>query len=270
MVDVQEILSKLEANFFCTGQVSVDPNSGEVSVTGSVKVKGRNLKALPVTFNRVKYDFIIAYQELTTLKGTPVWVGRDFNCSVNRLKTLKLGPKHVGRDFLCDHNRLKSLKYAPVQVGRSFDFSDNFITSLEHSPQKVPGFYKCSRNMLTSLDHAPDNVKALFCNYNLLTSLKGAPKFISSTLWCSGNRLQSLEGLPEHASDIILNLADSPQLPLLRLLAVQGLKRVDLGLHFKQDIRQQIIDKYLGQGRSGALLAAAELIRAGHSENARW
>jgi hypothetical protein len=44
---------------------------------------------------------------------------------------------------------------------------------------------------------------------------------------------------------------------------------VSLGYDAPQPV-SDIIHKYLGQGKAGALKAAAELIKAGYKDNARW
>ena len=155
----------------------------------------------------------------------------------------------------------------PVKFGTvsgSFYCTYNQVTSLEGAPSHVSDYFDCTRNQLTSLEGAPDQVSGDFnCSHNQLTSLVGAPSHVSGNFYCFGNQFKSLEGAPDHVGKFWCTYSKS--LPLLRLVAyprvrIQG---APPGL-------EEIIRKYEGQGKPGALKAAAELIRAGYKDNARW
>lgn len=181
----------------------------------------------------------------------------------------------------------------PVQFGKvtgNFYCIDKGLTSLKGSPQTVGGTFYCSKNRLTELTHAPKKVDGnFFCYHNKLTSLVGSPQTVGGAYNCSNNSLTSLTGAPSHIGDIyypqvfscldnplatledapsvvaLFGVTYSPTLPLLRLCNYQ---------HWVLDKSPfavtAILIKHKGKGRSGALLAAAELIRAGYAENARW
>ena len=108
------------------------------------------------TNKKIKYEFKLdengdvdcSFNNLTTLKGSPQKVDRDFNCSSNQLTTLKGSPQKVDRDFDCNHNQLTTLKGAPQEIGRNFSCGFNNLTTLEGAPQKVGGNFFCNSNKI--------------------------------------------------------------------------------------------------------------------------
>jgi len=141
---------------------------------------------------------------------------------------------------------------------------------------KVSGDFVCSSKMLETLVGSPKKVgERYYCSGNLLTSLLGAPEHVGTDFYCVGNnQLTSLEGLPETLKGVFF-VSWNPKLPLLRSLVAKEIDlRGDLsftnakyGDMFKV---KGILNKYAGEGKVGAIKAAAELIRAGYKENARW
>jgi hypothetical protein len=83
------------------------------------------------------------------------------------------------------------------------------------------------------------------CGRNQLTTLEGAPSSVGGSFYCSY----------------------SDNLPLLRLLLIKDVKEIYLVPI--NDIVEDILNKYIGQGRGGALACAAELTKAGFKNNAR-
>lgn len=102
------------------------------------------------------------------------------------------------------------------------------------------------------------------CDQNNLTTLKGAPTETGLYFSCRNNPLVSLEGLPAKVGALCW-ATWSPHLPLLRLLNLNSLKLLEAPNEV-----EHIITKYKGQGKPGAIKAAAELVRAGYRDNARW
>jgi hypothetical protein len=145
-------------------------------------------------------------------------------------------------------NDIKIAKF-PVQFGNvSGDFScdNNQLTTLQGAPQSVGGYFSCNVNQLITLQGAPTSVGGdFYCHYNKLTTLEGAPKSVSGDFICSY----------------------SDNLPLLRFLLIKDVKKIYLVPN--NDIVKNISNKYLGQGRGGALQCAAELTKAGYKGNAR-
>ena len=98
-------------------------------------------------------------------------VSGSFDCHDNKLTTLEGSPKYVGENFRCHHNKLTTLDGGPKLVGKGFNCSFNNLTTLQGSPKEVGGFFNCESNKLTTLDGGPDVVGAnLHCKDNPLTS----------------------------------------------------------------------------------------------------
>lgn len=140
-------------------------------------------------------------------------------------------------------------------------------TSSGHLPVTFEnaGYFDCGNMNLKTLKGAPHTVANNFvCSQNSLQDLQHAPQFVGQDFDCRQNPLISLEGLPKHVGRHVW-VTYSPFLPLLRLCDHASV----IIEQASRDIKS-IMEKYAGTGRSGALLAAAELIRAGYRENARW
>ena len=106
-------------------------DEGRVDVDGDIDLVNFELTQLPLRFGKVTDDFWCQHNYLTTLNGSPSWVGGDFACSKNQLTTLEGAPQSVGGDFYCH---------------------TNYLTTLEGGPEKVGGDFYCNANRLTSLD----------------------------------------------------------------------------------------------------------------------
>lgn len=143
------------------------------------------------------------------------------------------------------------------------------ITQIPLQFGKVTGRFSCGNKGLTTLQGAPQEVGANFeCAYNQLTDLQGAPRHVGGDFYCYNNPLITLNGMPEtiKGSMVCVYLHD---LPLLRTLNCQGHITFISGTEeFTPDIVIEILNRH--KGRAGAIKAAAELIRAGYKENARW
>jgi hypothetical protein len=128
---------------------------------------------------------------------------------------------------------------------------------------------------LIDLQGAPHTVNGGFVVLakNLLR-LKGAPSHVRGACVVRSLSLKSLEHLPLTAQSLRITI--SHDLPLLRLTErsypiIWGYP-TSLGGMSNPQLKSavQIITKYAGTGKAGALKAAAELIRAGCKENAKW
>jgi hypothetical protein len=102
MIDKKQILNDLKKYFDYNGKVTIDDQTGKVSVTGYVYLR-KNIKhtTLPVQFGTVGGDFYCSDNLLETLVGTPQRVGGTFYCDKNSLETLTGAPQSVGGDFSC-------------------------------------------------------------------------------------------------------------------------------------------------------------------------
>ena len=116
---------------------------------------------LPIKFNRVKGDFTYdaCFEYLTSLEGSPRWVGGTFTCSNSSIASFVGGPEEVEGDFW-------------AMICRK-------ITTCEGMPKRIEG-----------------SVHITCCDN--LVSLKGMTQEIGGGLWLDQNyKLESLEGAPE-------------------------------------------------------------------------
>ena len=125
-------------------------------------------------------DIELSKVGLSSLDGSPTKVigGYDkviggFNCSHNNLTSLKGAPVYISGSFRCFNNQLTSLKGAPETVDEAFFCYDNKLTTLEGCPKVVGGIFACHRNKLTSLKGAPKSVGKYFaCTGNNIVNVK--------------------------------------------------------------------------------------------------
>jgi hypothetical protein len=163
----------------------------------------------------------------------------------------------------------KKLPVRFAEVGGTFKVSLRKLTTLVGSPHTVGHQFICWSNQITSWEGAPTKVGAeVYARDCQLTNLIGAPE--CAKLMVQNNPLKSLEGMPENLQ--VLGFTFDDQLPMLKALQAE---KVVLYAQEGSDKQQalecyKILDKYVGQGKPGAIKAAAELIRAGLKETARW
>ncbi len=132
---------------------------GSIDVDSNVDLSNYRLTKLPLKFGKVTGYFYCYRNQLTTLEGSPDYVGGDFICQYNnQLTTLEGSPNYVGGDFTCHDNQLTTLEGGPKEVGGDFDCGGNQLISLEGSPNEVGGDFYCGYNPIYS-------VFKLFPNY---------------------------------------------------------------------------------------------------------
>ena len=113
---------------------TINPD-GSVDVDGAVHLSNMGLTEIPLKFGRVSKYFDCSDNKLTTLEGSPSYVGRDFLCYRNRLTTLEGAPREVGRSFYCQENRLTTLEGTLKRVGESFYCGNNKLFTLKGVPE---------------------------------------------------------------------------------------------------------------------------------------
>jgi hypothetical protein len=215
----------------------------------------------------VKGNFSLNNNQLTSLIGCPQVIKGNFSCWHNLLKTLEGGPREVDGNYNCSYNRLVSLNGAPRHIKGDFWCDDNPLASLEGGPELVDGSYDCSRTELTSLVGCARIVKGnLYAGNKYLTSLEGCPRFVGKKAFfqfCKNlTSIKNIESYLPEARGIFLQGTPISG-PLLGLLRVKGLGRVELGDHKLMSI----LNKYLPDGN--LLACAMELVEAGYEEQAR-
>lgn len=118
-----EVQSRLAAaNAQWTDQGWVVPGSLDISYIG--------LTRLPLLAS-VDGDFYCYYNYLTTLEGSPRYVGGNMDCATNQLTTLEGSPDKIWGTFKCNNNKLTTLQGAPRQVGGDFNCKGNQLSSLD-------------------------------------------------------------------------------------------------------------------------------------------
>lgn len=177
---------------------------GSVDYDGDVRLMNHNLTRLPFKFNRVTGYFDISLNPLTSLDGSPRYVGDNFLCArCNRLTSLEGSPDVIAGGYKCVGCDLTSLKGMTQDIGDYVWVSDNKLRSLAGCPNVVKGAMYVDGNQLTTLKGGPERVESsMFVNYTAITSLEGAPKYIATVLDCSENsKLVSLKGAEDIQND---------------------------------------------------------------------
>lgn len=196
----------------------------------------------------------------------------EYNTSINKLR-VQFGTVigNFTRSQTTPQNpRLNTLAGFPRKVEGGVSVARSQIRDLTHAPNQVAGsFYAYHCSNLTTLHGAPRWVGGNMLAYKCaLTSLAGAPLVVKGIFDVSQNPLENYDHMPEGCSSV--SVSYNKQAPILRLLVYPE-------VHFKFDyvrephhIVNEIMHKYAGKGRAGAIKAAGELIKAGYKENARW
>ena len=97
-------------------------NKGEIDVDGNVDFEEKDIEEIPVQFGKVSGYFDCSWNNLTSLKGSPRWVGGYFRCNnKNKLTSLKYCPKYIGGRFTFFNNKIENLDYFPEYVGGYID-----------------------------------------------------------------------------------------------------------------------------------------------------
>ena len=114
---------------------------------------------MPLKFGRVNGDFNCGYNKLSSLKGSPSYVGGYFSCYGNNLTSLEGAPIHVVGDFDCVHNKLESLCISSNKIQYIPDnlYESNNLTELDISSNDITNI----SIKLTNLINSP----FLYCKY---------------------------------------------------------------------------------------------------------
>jgi hypothetical protein len=119
---------------------TVNPD-GSIDVNGDVFLWNRELTELPLVFNKVTGNFDCDYNNLTSLKGCPRWVGGCFSCNKNQLTSLEFSPDYVGGSFDCYTNQLTD-NYYDMEIGGYFYTSLEQDGLTEHNYNEWRKLYK--------------------------------------------------------------------------------------------------------------------------------
>jgi len=146
---------------------------GSVDVNGDVNLSVE-CKNIPVQFNKVHGTAWFNETHITSLKGSPKYVTKDFWCDSSPVTTLKYAPQYVGGLFACSYTNITSLEYAPQHVDK-FSCTHTKITSLKGAPAMCR-IFSCDNTTITSLEYAPQRVDRFSCTNTNITSLHNIHK----------------------------------------------------------------------------------------------
>jgi hypothetical protein len=109
---------------------TINPD-GSIDVDGYVDLYRCRLDQLPLVFNKVTGWFDCSHNRLTSLKGSPKWVGSDFYCSGNYLTSLEFSPDYVGGFFHCGYSeKLTNPKGCTEKIGQKFTCNNTPLSSI--------------------------------------------------------------------------------------------------------------------------------------------
>jgi hypothetical protein len=132
-------------------------SDGSIDVDGNVDLYDNGLTELPLTFNRVSGHFVCSWNCLTTLKGSPKWVGDRFSCNDNQLTSLEFGPEYVNKGFNCSYNDLTDLIGSPKKIGGYFMVEDNkLLKNPKGCTEKIGGLFHCRNTPFGSIFNVVD------------------------------------------------------------------------------------------------------------------
>lgn len=166
------------------------------------KIKTKNLVGCPI---EVLGDFRLTNMELTSLEGSPEFVGIDYQIQGVSVPNFKGISQRIGRNYLIQNCRsLKNLEGLPDQIPHCLMISCCNLTSLSGCPKHIEEDFDCSENELKDLTGGPLNVLGSYdCSLNALTSLEGAPTLFQADFICYENYLTNLVGAPDRVNDLI-------------------------------------------------------------------
>ncbi len=194
--------------------------------------------------------------------------------TLSKLKNDKLKNSIIDVDGLVNITN-KKLKIIPVKFGKvdMFFAEKNELTTLENCPEEAKEMH-LSNNLLTTLKGCPEKVDIFYCSDNLLTNLEFAPKYMM-TFGFENNKITSLVGIHKNIieCDYIEMSNNVIEEGGIGLIFIKNLHELDdfylkgCGTDFIN--ASKIINKYLGQGKSGLLECQEELEEAGLGQFAK-
>jgi len=258
---------------------------------GDIKSWAQWVKLREQGYEGVSGDFRYAGDEyITSLIGSPVYIGGHYDCSRQGLSSLEGIPVHIGGDInVCQNDlgslkgirsevygslaanecKLTSLEYSPLKVAGDLEMHYNLLKSLRFSPIIVGGIYNVQHNQLRTLEGAPDRVHSLYAAYNELVSLIGSPEHIEECMDVRRNNIVYLAGSPifigvefNASENNIVSLKDSPEVIVHdvdysknRLTSLEGLTRSIKSINCSENqlISLEFIPQYLFSKEASSL-----------------
>lgn len=221
---IKEVKSRL-------AELGIDHRICEISLTdfsvnvhGNVNISNKQLKFIPIIFNKV--------------------YGK-FDCSSNKLKSLYGSPKIVDGDFSAEANDLSSLEYCPCSVKKIFNAGSNELTKVDFLPKDFERL-KLYNNRITefkSLDPEYENCVEIDVSHNQLTNIDFVSSFGSVIeLIVLYNKIEKIDISVELNKLIYLN-ASHNFIQFVKLESAPALRHLILKANQITDLSQKIIDK---------------------------
>ena len=227
----EEVVAWVKKNYY-TDEIKVNPD-------GTVRVVLKNL----YLSNKIKGDslpFVITECE-----------GSIRMHSNHMLSTLKGCPLHVKGDFDVDHClKLTSLEHAPRTVDGDATFFKCGLTSLKWVPSFVGGGLDVASNKITSIDDMTETT--ILGGWDLKKNqIKSFHNIHKKVTRCNGLILIDRNPVESHVLGFIL---------------IEGLEGVSVDEDLTNEPVQQafeIVNKYIGKGKSGVIEAQEEMLDLG-------
>ena len=105
---------------------TINPD-GSIDVNTFVWLRYKELKKLPLKFNKVNGDFNCNFNMMKSLEGSPIEINGYFDCGDNELKSFEFAPKIIRGSFDCSWNNIKTFEYFPNFVKEDFECYANPI-----------------------------------------------------------------------------------------------------------------------------------------------
>ena len=105
----------------------------KVDIEWSVDLSYKNLKELPVQFEKVGMDFSCSNNQLKSLKGAPQKVGGDFFCYNNQLKSIPKWIENIKNVFVFQNLNWNNVEWINKILGDKLTAEEVFATdNIEH------------------------------------------------------------------------------------------------------------------------------------------
>ena len=122
-----------------------------VDVNSRVDLSFKDLKDVPIKFNKIEGDFNCGWNNLTNLQGCPKVVNGYFYCNKNKLTNLLGCPEVIHGEFNCSENKLSNFEYFPKEInGNSIFLHSNNIKEEE----------------LVNFDCKMENIEKIYSDFN--------------------------------------------------------------------------------------------------------
>lgn len=192
---------------------------------------------IPIKIYKAEGTFKISFQQLSSLKNCPEYVGWYFDCSHNNLTSLVGGPKFVDGGYDCSDNPLVTLEGCPEEIGsgdfncsntliQNFDFFSNTKCSTDnkkgsYSFVSIISNYNLYLNSLRGLENKKIAFLHLECCPSL-TSLKYMPSIERGLIIVGCPYINNIEEVEEKLFDIPITVVPDADYKIIKGNSISG------------------------------------------------